>query len=552
MSHGSPIPQQVPLERGGTTVGGSTPDTSDFIPVIVNGQVVGYRFGKDFVEKAEFDFLVKNGRFPTDEELGIFSGGGGTTSFASTQAAQTQAEAFQREQDRLSREFQANQDRIALEARAEGNRLAEEAALKRGRLSTLTDLIQSFAASQSQARDTLANLQPDAFRFAAVAGGIAPFGVTPQQGFTEQLQQFASAPVPTADPNASLPSIENAIQGLTGANVPLSPQVFGAAGGARIPAPAPGQSIAVKVGEKGEEVLRITAQGVEVIPLAGGMQEGGAIGFPFEPIPFDANTAFPTLGRTGIFGGFQGFPRATTSGRSGVGPGPRLVRFGDSGTVFAIDPLTGQARGISSLDVFNRSGFSGANVESLGAAAKGGFQFGSSLTEPLGFNPDVLSRLGVDPGLVRFGDDPGVFFRDPRTDALRQFRSAEQFQGLGFDFGNVTALDPASRGGFDFGPGLGQGFQPPISTDTPSPFTRFSVPVIEPTTGTILPNPATVASQLNRLRLTDPATFNLLLNAYETAVTPAGNSAGFGAANVLATIQASLPFGQERTLTGLR
>ena len=161
--------------------------------------------------------------------------------FSSTQAAQTQRETFDREQARILAEANLASGQASREFQTEQNRLAEEAALKRGRLSTLTDLIQSFVGAQSQARDTLANLPSDDFRFAAVAGGIAPFGTTPQQGFQQQLQQIASAPVPTADPNASLPSIESAIQGLTGANVPLSPQVFGAqsglAGGGTVPAP---------------------------------------------------------------------------------------------------------------------------------------------------------------------------------------------------------------------------------------------------------------------------------------------------------------------------
>jgi hypothetical protein len=443
--------------------------------------------------------------------------GTGTTgtapSFASTQAAQTQQEAFRREQAQrdaaiaaqaatLLSQRQAEQDKLDREFREEQNRLAEEAALKRGRLSTLTDLIQSFVGAQSQARETLANLQPDPFKFAAVAGGVAPFGVTPQQGFTEQLQQFAGAPVPTADPNASLPSIESAIQGLTGANVPLAPQVFGAAGGATIPAPALGQSVVVKVGEKrpdggSEEILRITAQGVEVIPIMAGAQEGGF--FPFKPIEFDAETLLPALGRTGIFEGFSQFPRVSLGERRG-GLAPRAQGF------FA---RPGSKRSFRNLDL-----------------------------------------LGVQPGLVRFGEDPTVFFRGSEG-TLRPFTSAEQFTGAGFDFGNVVRIDPQSRAGFDFGPALEQGFEVPVPTERPSAFTKFSVPLIEPTTGTILPNPAVVASQLNRLRLTDPATFNLLLNAYESAVTPAGNSAGFGAQSVLATIQAALPFGQARTNIGL-
>lgn len=401
-----------------------------------------------------------------DEATG---GSSSAPSFASSQAAQTQLETFTREQNEANRAFQAEQ-----------NRIAEEAATRRDRLGALTRLIESFAGAQSQARDTLANLQPDPFRFAAVAGGIAPFGTTPQQGFTEQLQQFASAPVPTADPNASLPSIESAIQGLTGAQVPLPPTVFGAAGGATIPAPAPGQSVAVKVGEKGEEVLRITAQGVEVIPLSGGMQTGGTIDFPFEPIEFDKETLLPALGTSGIFSGFNQLPKFT--------PGR---------------PFTGGPSG-------------------------------------------GLAELGVRPGLVQFSGGNTVFFRDPQTGQLRPFTSLDQFQGAGFDFSNVTQIRAEDRGQFEFGPRLPEGFDPSQSAGTQgtSAFTRFSVPIVEPTTGTILPAPFTVATELNRLRLTNPQTFNLLLSAYTTAGVPA--------ASVLSAIQASLPFGSAGGPVGLR
>ncbi len=420
-------------------------------------------------------------------------GGGGAArsapAFRSTAAGLQAEQAFQAEQDRINREFTVEQDRLNREAIAEQNRLAEEAALKRGRLSTLTDLIQSFVGAQSQARDTLANLQPDPFRFAAVAGGIAPFGVTPQQGFQQQLQQFASAPAPTADPNASLPSIESAIQGLTGANVPLSPQVFGAtppglaAGGTVAPSAQPQSFL---VGEKGPEVMTVTAQGVQVTPLAGGMQEGGAIGFPFQPIQFDKETLLPALGTSGIFdaAGFSQFPTVKTT--------------------------TGGVR-----------------------------------TAPGGLGPLALGNLGIQPSLVRDVSNKQIFFIDQQG-VRHAIQSPADFTKFGFNAADVLELTPQTIQSIapERGAMLGPDFQVPIPTTQPSPFTRFSAPIIEPTTGTLLPAPFQVASQMNRLRLTNPTAFNLLLSAYEAAGVPAGA--------VLGGIQASLPFGQERTSTGLR
>lgn len=423
--------------------------------------------------------------------LSIGGTDGSAPSFASTQAAQTQAETFARGEREAAETFRVEQDRLDREAAAEQNRLAEEAAQKRNRLGVLSDLIQSFVSSQAQARDTLANLQPDPFRFAAVAGGIAPFGVTPQQGFTQQLQQFAGAPVPMADPNASLPSIQSAIQGLTGANVPLAPQIFGAAGGAMIPAPSPGQSIAVKVGERGEEILRITAQGVEVIPITAGAQEGGF--FPFQPIEFDKSTLLPALGTSGIFGslGFESIPTTTRDPTGTIGiPGipsvpttvgalgklgiqPSLIQ-NPAGMVFVLDPSTGQYRGFTNFDAFSGSGFQTENIVRLAG---------------------------------------------PDFNALTQGKIGTQIS---------SPIDPASF----------------VPTEQPSPFTRFSAPIIEPTTGTLLPAPFQVASQLNRLRLTNPTAFNLLLSAYQAAGVPAEA--------VLSGVQASLPFGQARGNIGLR
>ncbi|KKN28639.1 hypothetical protein LCGC14_0852120 [marine sediment metagenome] len=458
--------------------------------------------------------------------------GGSAPAFSSSQASQAQAEAFQREQDRLNREFQKQQDKLAIEARAEENRLAEEAALKRGRLSTLTDLIQSFVGAQSQARGILANLQPDAFKFAAVAGGIAPFGVTPQQGFTEQLQQFAGAPVPTADPNASLPSIESAIQGLTGAQVPLAPQTFGMAGGGTVPTPFATMT-ARMVGEKGPEVMVTGPQGVTILPLSKIMAKGGIVEmgkgadgsfsalptpfgvatsqgvlplskgaqeggfFPFEPIKFDKSSLFPALTTSGIFEKFDQ-------------PLPRTL---PSENIFL--PLS--TRG-------PRGGF---------AAGRFGVPF-----EERGIS--MLEQFGIRPSLIRFGDENTVFSRN-QAGQLERIADMDAFNKALFNTSDITRFAADQKGRFEFGSTFAGR---DLSLDRASQFTPFSQPIIEPTTGTILPAPFMVASEMNKLRLTNPGAFNLLLSAYE--------SAGVPAMSVLSTVQAALPFGAERGTIGLR
>ncbi len=480
----------VPAPDGG---GGGDGTLSKFFDTQGNQLLVSEIQNQQFVVDANGIFYI-----PQFDGLGNFTGvdlasssqqsflsgqtGGDTgsaPSFASTQAAQTQAEAFAKAQAEADRKFRAEQDRLAIEARAEQDRLAEEAALKRGRLSTLTDLIQSFVASQAQARDTLANLQPDPFRFAAVSGGIAPFGVTPQQGFQQQLTDFASAPVPTADPNASLPSIESAIQGLTGASVPLSPQVFGGAGlagGGTVPAPFDVMSARL-VGEGGPEVMITGPQGVTILPLGKGAQEGGF--FPFSPIEFDKETLLPALGTSGIFGslGFSGIPQ------------------------------TGPAKN-----------FGGARLP-------------------------ILSTLGIQPQLIQNSVNRQTFFIDEQG----RTRFIPDPAASGVNTGDIVRLSgpefQSLYGSVQHGPHITGEFSPPVPTGQASAFTKFSAPIVEPTTGTLLPAPFTIASQLNKLRLTDPFTFNLLLSAYQ--------SAGVPAVDVLATVQQALSFGQARQNIGL-
>ncbi len=439
-------------------------------------------------------FSIAEDRQLSQSELKAFfdPGVGGTDSapsFASTQAAQTQAEEFARGQAELSR--QADIDAAAL--REKGTNL-------RDRLGALSRLIESFMSSQAQARDTLANMQPDAFSFAAVAGGIAPRGVTPTQAFTAQNQQLASAPLPQFDPT-STPSIESAIQGLQGVAAPQIPQGFGMAGGGTVPTPFSTLSARL-VGENPDGTVNPTTevqitgpQGVTILPLGKGAAEGGI--FPFKPMDIDFETAFPTLGRTGVFSEFSQFPQTART------PG-------------------------GSLRFSNMGGFAGRGAEFL---------------QTLGVRPTLISQAG---------GEGGIFFRNQGSNELQRIASPQAFGDFGFRSGDVTALSPQTiqEMGFTFGNTLQD--IPPVSTERPSMFTPLSVPIIEPTTGTPLPNPSTVASELNRLRLTEPATFNVLLNAYENAVTGSGQNAGFSAMNVLAIMQAALPFGQERTLTGLR
>ncbi|KKL04056.1 hypothetical protein LCGC14_2619890, partial [marine sediment metagenome] len=415
--------------------------------------------------------------------------------WASTQAAAD----WEAQQAGIQRTWQDERDRLDREATAEQNRLAEEAVTKRNRLGVLSDLIQGFLSAQTQSRADLARLE-NPFRFAAVAGGIMPFGVTPHEGLRTQLQQFASASAPQLAQDAGMAQIDAAIAGLQGAQQPpQAPPMFGMAEGGVIEmrkgsdgsyemAPSPYKAYLVGEGRHGEgitagtaEVIIPTSRGITVIPLAGGMQAGGTIGFPFEPIKYDVETMMPALATSGIFGslGLGGIP--------------------------------------------TRTGFTAG---------------GESVTGNFG----ALSRLGIQPRFVRDLESGKIFRTEGGT---RQWVSNPQAMA-GINPADIMAGLPSEIA--RFAPTLGTPLstlpQQQIPTTQPSAFTRRPVPIIEPTTGTLLPAPFMVASQLNKLLLTNPNAFNLLLSAYDAAGEPA--------MSVLSTMQAALPTGRERGIIGMR
>lgn len=280
MAHGSPIPEQVPT--GTTSQGTVSTDTGDFVPIRVGGVIVGYRFGKEFVEKAEFDFLVANGRFPTDEELGISTGGAGRAppSFASTQAAQTQAETFAREQAAQAARVAADTARAREAFEEEQAEIDRELRLRESRLSTARDLVGLRSAEAREARTQGTSLAgSDPFRFLAVARGLQPpTGQTPTAGFKENLlgaAQFQSPDLTGLDSNA----LQSVIGKLSQSNAPQGSATLGFAHGGTV-SPAgvsgPDGSQAIRVGEAGPEIMILRPDGsVEVVPMAGSAQEGG-------------------------------------------------------------------------------------------------------------------------------------------------------------------------------------------------------------------------------------------------------------------------------------
>ena len=519
---------------------------------------------------------------------------GGTTSFASTQAAQSQAEqaardaaalVFTNSQTTLTQQHENNlsilqqelehatglqaqniQANIDLENMRHENDLKELALQFENQLKTTLigeigaerrTLIQEQGATKRQ----LLTLGPDPFTQGAALQGQAQRGTTPQQAAVGQAQAFINQPLPQASMSDDIAQLESVLAGIQGSQAPQLTGGFGLANppglahGGVIEMEQNGGAFSMKSGKKAflvgdgggivpgvTEVLTVGqdergAFTVEVTPLMGGAQ--GGLDFTLSGLQ---NLA-PLFGGTG----FSGIPRADRLGQ-GLTANPRLIRFGDDPAVFAIDPLTGQPRHVSSQDVFQRSGFDFGDVQTLDPGARAGFQFGPDITQPFGFRPEALSRLGIRPELVRFGGGPEVFRRNPQTGNLQSFSSADIFSQSGFSFGDVANLAESSRGAFSFGDPLTDPLGPPTPTTAPS-FGATGVPLIEPVTGALLPEPFKVAATLADWRVNNPFLYNLALQAYRSA---GRSGAVVEAQTTAATPKGRFGAGQRIGFTGAR
>jgi hypothetical protein len=210
-------------------------------------------------------------------------------SFGSTQAAQTQAETFAREQAAIL--AQARKDELAVaEAQAELDRLIGERETKLG---IARDIIAQKEASAREARGQgLEFAGEDIFRFTAgIRGGRVASGVhTPADVFRGELQRAGSFQAPdlqqfaggqtAGELGVDIDALDSVLAKLgTDQGVPTS---FGFAhGGTLSPGGVLGGgggdgSQAVRIGEEGPEILILRPDGsVEVVPMAGSAAHGG-------------------------------------------------------------------------------------------------------------------------------------------------------------------------------------------------------------------------------------------------------------------------------------
>ena len=512
-------------------------------------------------------------------------------SFASTQAAQTQDEAFRREQAQrdaaiaaqaatLLSQRQTEQDRLDREFREEQNRLAEEAALKRNRLGVLSDLIQGFISAQQGARETLATLAPDPFALAAGINMMPLFGTTPQQAFQGTLENFVNQPIPQVGANATLPQIGGAISTATGLQTPPLPVsqfgISGLAGGGTLPVPLPFEARLVGENPDGTinpttEVMLTGPQGVSIFPLKGGFQAGGFVAAQGTTHPLSLSAIYQALlGRSTFFGsqireafkdvpvdflreiGFERFARMVrgeVGGEFGVqlrAGLPQLNKLTTAPAPTAPPPTAPVQTDVSSLrqalaPIFSNLGFSEVPTFSRGPA--GAFNLPDpSILQGASTGADILSTLGIAPSLVR---DPSgaIFFVDRQTNTLRHIPSQSLLTQLG---GIGSSINLGSQGIADLGFGIGDPLTSlPSAIGQPAPAFGPVGPNIlfEPESSTILPAPFKVASQLNRMNLLDDPNLVNILSGFK--------SAGFAPETVLSRAGRAVPTGLPRGIIGL-
>jgi hypothetical protein len=321
-------------------------------------------------------------------DLGFLPKEGGTgrapPAFSSTQAAQTQAETFQREQDEARRRFEEEQAGIDRELR-----------LRESRLATARDLVGIRSAEAREARTQGVQLAGEDFgRFIAIARGRAgPTGTTPTAAFKQDLAQAGSFQAPDLtglDTNA----LESVIGKLSQSITPQGAGTFGFKHGGtfsfRGAAQTGGGAVAFDVGEPidglpNPETVILRPDGTgEVVQKIGAAQFGGE----FDLGGFES--LFRRLrGSTGLTGSVLGAgtdvrapllrSEASRLGAFQRAPGT-LLTSPETSTVFVVDE-TGALRPFTNNPIFQQSGFRGQDVQTIPAHQLARFRGGAGISD---------------------------------------------------------------------------------------------------------------------------------------------------------------------------
>lgn len=365
--------------------------------------------------------------------------------------------------ERQRRQLQA--ERAMLEVRLENDR--RTIAFSAGMAERGT-LIQQRAETGRE----MMRLGPDPFRQAAILSGGTVMGTTPQQAVVGQAQAFMNRPLPQVSMAMGVPQLEQSIaqmqaQGMT---QPTFGGGFGLAGGGVIEmeqkdgAFSPKQSWLIGEGKHGEGLKMGTAEVLTV--------EKGPFGFKSVEV-------------TPLAGAAQsGLELSTLQALQPL--------FGQFGPTFA-RPTSGVAGRMGEISVtdfgsLSRMGITPRYVREIETSKVYAIQNGVRRYVP---TPEIAGELGMAPHqiinayaseIARIAPTEGPYI--------------------------LSGQDPFSPSGF-----------PGPATSTPA-FQGFGMPLINPTTGAVLPAPFKRAGQLSQWQRERPDLFSLAMSAYGSALDP--------------------------------
>ena len=415
-------------------------------------------------------FAIAEDRLLSQSQLEAFfdpGGSGGDTgpSFASTQAAQTQGEAFQRGENALDRQLQRQRDENAAR-----QNLIDVVATLSSRASDIRRQSEADLMGLEQSALTIINerMGQDPVRGAILSSGLVQRGTTPNEAFIGRAQGVADTArrrsdaltaVPRLDLSANTAGLESQRDALlarldpegTGDLEALleAPSAIGLAQGGVIDmqqgpdgsssrdaltvngrqvGTTGGVGFSVLVGEEGgftgdEEVLNFDESGrlEDVRPLAGGAAQGASFDFDVDTLKQALSPAFDELGFTSTptaerapsgslrFNDLGGF-----SGRAGemfnrLGVRPRLFGLagGQGGIWFLGDDDV--ARRVSSPQAFSDFGFQSKDVVQLApqTVEQLGYTLGGTLTDAPLIEPGVSRRRFPQSTVPRTVEFPG-------------------------------------------------------------------------------------------------------------------------------------------------
>lgn len=449
----------------------------------------------------------------------VSSSGPAPVAYSSTRQAQQEAQAFQAQQNALDR-AQHIADAKAQAAQAAADRAAQE---RMNRLRDLNDLIRQAMGNQQSAKEMLYGLRNDSFALAG-AFGAGPQGVTPTQAFSNQLGNYANAPLPQPTANMQLPQIEQAIKQVPGA-VPLGGG-FGMAGGGTLPMastnPAMGPS--------------------DVINMTRG-QDGSYGMEPFSPQM--GSTKVATLIGEGPNTRIEpGTEVAVTDKATGT---TEIVPLQGGAATGATLPTASSSYGALS-PMFGPLGFT--SIPTFKSLGSGGYSINPAQTTQGTIGPsDIMSRLGYQSSLVKPTGGTAIYYRDPSTGTLRHIANRSVFNQSGFNWNDVRQLSPQDFAAYGtIGPELTSA---PQQVNDRGAYGPASIPFLTPF-GQVLPNPFNIGAELQDAALNDPIAWSNYTSAYANARGPAGEALGISPEQLLQMARAPFPTGVPRQVLGYR